>query len=157
MRILIDTEIWAYVYKKPKKDWFDSEKEYEKQMSLHERAGEVVKDKLMNDVIFMSHQEIAEIWHVLTMRGRGISGDVAYDIIKALLDTSTVIQVGITKSDVTRAIELSKETKIHIWDFLVVLPCEQLDRIYTMDKHSRHKAFQELAPVENPLGVWLTM
>jgi len=57
------------------------------------------------------------------------------------------------------AIKLSKESGIHIWDFLCVIPIlDHISIAYTVDIHFTHEIFQKLGlKVRNPLGKWISI
>jgi len=63
----------------------------------------------------------------------------------------------IQKNMLIKARELSAETGIHIWDFLVGIPfVNEIETIYTTDPHFNNKRFTEWARIENLLGIWKT-
>jgi len=60
-----------------------------------------------------------------------------------------------SKETISRAFELSASSRIHIWDYLVVLPFENdINRIITMDPHFNHPTLSSIARIENPINIW---
>jgi len=54
------------------------------------------------------------------------------------------------------AYKLSKRSLIHIYDYFVVLPIEDIvDKIYSADDHFQHKDFTSICKVTNPLFPWI--
>lgn len=155
-RILIDTEIWSFGFKKPVRDMFESDDDYNAHFELHKKANLFLSEKLKNNIIFMSYHQLAEIWHVLTMRGKKIPEETAYSIIRDIMKSKNIILKNVTIEDIKQSLFLSKESGIHVWDFLVAIPCrDEIEVIYTMDKHFKDKSFKKIARIENPIGKWL--
>jgi hypothetical protein len=51
--------------------------------------------------------------------------------------------------------DLSKQTGIHIWDFLIYLPFErEVEKIVTTDPHFNISFFKQQVLIENPIGIW---
>lgn len=152
MKILIDTRIWVLALKAPFLEKNDP------QMRLAARAAAFLKRTLNgNTNLLFSSQLIAEIYHVLSQRGKKMPAAQARALITELLERGGAVYRPISQSIFLRAMDISAISGIHLWDYLVVLPFEEtLDRIYTMDPHFQHPSFQTFCPVENPLGIWKT-
>jgi predicted nucleic acid-binding protein len=149
MRILIDTRIWGLALKSPYYTDADSVKE------LSVQAKAFVSEHLQNDILCISSQLLAEIFHVLTERGRKIPKSKAEELVRDIAQESEAIYRNPDKLIFQEAIELSRKTCIHIWDFLIVLPFKgEVERIYTMDPHFKSCKELQIAQVENPIGVW---
>jgi len=143
MKILIDTEIWSFGFKRPVRDMFKSDDDYEVHLELHRKANRFLSEKLKKDIIFMSHHQLAEIWHVLTMRGKKISKETVYRIIQNIMKSKNIMLMDVTVGDIQESLFLSKDSGAHIWDFLVVIPCkDEIETIYTMDEHFKNKQFE---------------
>lgn len=150
-RVLIDTRILTFALKKV---YIEVDKG---ELDLFIKAEELFRNTLDEERILISGQLVVELYHVLTMRGRKIPKDHAVALINDLLEEKNVEYRDIQKDMITKAMELSAETGIHIWDFLVVLPFgNEIDTIYTTDPHFNNKRFTEYATIENPLGIWKT-
>ena len=148
--ILIDTRIWVLALRAPL---------YEagsRLAHLGSRSAEIVRDALARDVLLFSPQLVAEIHHVTTSRTRPrLPGAMARDYLWQILSRRNARYRPISRARLEEALALAAESGIHIWDYLVALPCkERLDRIVTMDPHYRHPHFGRLARVDNPLGLW---
>lgn len=149
---LIDTRLWALAWKYPFMPSSDPA------FRLAGRAHEFLRGKTSSqNRILISSQLAAEIYHVLTKRGRRLAPDQAAALLNELLGRKLVIYRHITQRVFERAMETSSKSGIHIWDYLVVLPFEgEVEVIYTMDPHMRDATFRQIGRVENPLGIWKT-
>ena len=151
MKTLVDTNIYVLALKHP----IITTDSPDYQLSI--KAKVVFRDTLNNDDVLISGQLVAEVYHVLTQRGKKMPPDKAYIYIQDILRRDNVTFKGITKKVYRKALKFSAKTKIHIWDFLVVLPFEgEIDRVLTMDSHFQDERLSQIAPVENPIGVWRT-
>jgi hypothetical protein len=123
---------------------------------LGERARQFVLRERETGTMLFTSQLVAEIHHVLISRGaHRLPATVARDYLLELLGSRRSRLRTLSRRGLTRALNLSAESGIHVWDYLVALPWEgEIDRLVTMDPHYRHPHFSELAPVENPLGLW---
>lgn len=148
-QILIDTRIWVLALKLP----LFKETDFDYPLSI--KARECVDENLKNNGILISSQLASEIYSVLTTRGRKLPSAQAAKLVKDILERENVTYKVISIEVFKRAMDLSAESGIHIWDFLVVLPFEgEIDLIYTMDPHFRDKSLNQIAKIENPIGVW---
>ena len=148
-RILIDTRIWALALKAAYMERSDPD------YGLAIQAKDLVSNALEREQLLMSAQLVGEIYHVATRRGLKVPpGDVVV-YLDNLLSKKNVLSATTSKKALKRAMRLSVQHNLHIWDFLVAVPFEgNVDVIYTMDPHFRAPYFQGIAKVENPLGVW---
>ncbi len=149
LRVWIDTRIWGLGLKAP----FYSEQDPIKPLALQAKA--FLAQQFEQNFICLSAQVAAELFHVLTARGRRLPKGVALNLLISLLNHERVIFRCHTKDMLVRAAAMSVGTCVHLWDFLAVLPFEDcLDRIFMMDPHFQSCKELQLAPVENPFGVW---
>jgi len=148
-KILIDTQIFVYALKNPFIDENHPLKE------LTNLASEIVKDSLIENIILLSPQLLAEIYHILSFRGVKLPINKTKELINLLLDSNKTIFSWVDEKIFYKAMFLSSKTNIHIWDFLVVLPFEgNIDKIYSIDPHFRDCKELQIANLENPLNIW---
>jgi hypothetical protein len=147
---LIDTRLWVLSLRAP------VAAPGSRLAELGEHARRVVAAARAEGVLLFTSQLVAEIQHVLTSRGSSrLPPDRARDYLRQLLAAPRSRFRTPSRRQLLRALDLSAESSIHVWDYLVVLPWEgEVDRILTMDPHYRHRHFADLATVENPLGLW---
>jgi hypothetical protein len=150
MRVLIDTRIWVLALRAPVAPAGSA------LARLGERAREIVQRTRSEATILFTPQLVAEIQHVVTSRGPNrLPAPVARDYLLQLLADRRSRFRGLSRRQLHRALDLSAESGVHIWDYLVTLPWQgEMDRLVTMDPHYRHPHFREIGPVENPLGLW---
>ena len=150
-RILIDTRLWALSLKVP----FLAEHDPVLEQAV--KARNFVSSVLENDDLLFSSQLVAEIYHVLTQAGNEIPDDQARRLIGDLLERRGTIYRPISEAVLNQCMDLSARSGIHLTDYLVVYPFEDvIDRIYTMDPHFQHASLMSVALIENPLGIWRT-
>ncbi len=159
MNIFIDTQVWVYSFKKPRRENFASREEYEEALQMHSRATEFVRDALLNHVTYITTHQLAEIFHALAFRGVRMDCKQALDIVEKIMKSSRTVLVEVKKRHYREALRLSTLSGIHIWDYLCILPLKELiDVAYTNDKHFLHPTIKSLIPkVENPIGKWITI
>jgi hypothetical protein len=147
---LVDTRIWVLALRAPVAE------PGSRLAALGERARRFVVRERETATLLFTPQLVAEIHHVLTSRGANrLPATVARDYLLELLSSRRSRLRTLPRRGLIRALNLSAESGIHVWDYLVALPWEgEIDRLVTMDPHYRHPHFAELAPVENPLGLW---
>ncbi|MEX0569271.1 MAG: hypothetical protein Q6363_008995 [Candidatus Njordarchaeota archaeon] len=157
MGVFVDTEIWSIAQKEPIREKFSSEKEFKEFFRLHSKAKSFLEEILRTEIIYMTYHQVAEICHVLGFRGTKLPLDHVGEFVGAILKSERIIKVPVNHEHMIVAIELSKESGIHIWDFLCVVPImDYVEVFYTADLHFKHKIFERLKlKVENPLGRWL--
>ncbi len=151
-KIVIDSRLWALGLKVPFLAKHDPAIQYATTAQGFLRK--MMKEQ--NHLLFSS-QLIAEIYESLTQTGNAIPADQANAFISELLSQKDSIYRPVSEATLRRCVELSTASGIHIWDYLVAFPFEDaIDIIYTIDPHFQHTTFQELARIENPLGIWKT-
>ncbi|MBI3601135.1 MAG: hypothetical protein HY097_10925 [Nitrospinae bacterium] len=150
MRTLIDTRIFILSFKFP----YLSIEHKDYPIALQTKS---FVDKIFhnNETILISSQLASEVFHVLVNRGVKIPPEHARKYLTALLNHKNVECRSASKENISKAIELSTSSGIHIWDYLVVLPFKNgIDRIITMDPHFNHPTLSSIARIENPINVW---
>jgi predicted nucleic acid-binding protein len=150
-RILIDTRIWALGLKYP--FIIPEDEDYK----LAEKAHHLISIKLKGkrERVFISSQLAAEIFHVLTKRGRRLPETQAKSLLTEILLLENVSYRHIEKEVFLAAMGESSKSGIHIWDYLVFLPFKgEVRTIYTMDPHFNDKSFRDHTGIENPFGIW---
>jgi predicted nucleic acid-binding protein len=154
MGIFIDTEIWSFAQKKPVESKFTNG--YEDALEMHSKSKEFLLQNIDREIL-MSYHQIAEIYHVLAYRGLRLPISFVQEYVRNLLQAKNIIKYEVTCEHVEDAIDASKRSGIHIWDFLCVLPVSQgLDIIYTCDQHFLHDEFKGLnVEIINPVGEWM--
>jgi predicted nucleic acid-binding protein len=152
-RIFIDTEIWSFGLKKPEEN--DSE-EMKNRFTI---AHNFLMERIKNDEIFISTHQIAEIFHVLSFRGKKLPIEFSSSFIEKLTQMSNISIIPITKNHIKQAFSLCNDSGIHIWDFLCIIPItNNIEIIYTCDKHMKSKIFQNFKiPIQNPIDIWLNL
>lgn len=148
--ILIDTRIWVLALKSPFLQASDPE------FQLAGQAQAFVSHCLQSrHQLLLSSQLLAEVFHVMTQRGRRVRAEQAARLVGDLLLHRPSSYRSTTKRTFRKSLDLSSHSGVHIWDYLVVLPFEgHIDHIYTMDPHFQDPSFTRLAAVSNPLAVW---
>ena len=156
---MIDTQIWIYSKKKPIRTKFESETDYLKTMELHQKAEKFLKSFTGEVIIYFSIQQIGELFHTLAFRGVKIPVNEANEFINILINSDNIIVIPYSTDDLIKAMILSARSKIHIWDYLCVIPLiNHISKIYTVDSHFKDKTFIDLGiSIENPLEVWQTL
>jgi len=156
LNVFIDTEIWAFAYKEPKRELFASDEDFKKAVRYHATARSFLEEKLTKDRIYMSTHQLAEIYHVLSYRGIKLPKQTAKTIINSIIRSDRVVIVDVKRAHFNEALERSVRSCIHIWDFLCIIPVkDKVDVAYSMDKHFLHREIRSLVPrVENPIGEW---
>jgi predicted nucleic acid-binding protein len=152
MKILIDTRIWALGLKTPFLTRHDPALE-------HAKVAQSFLAKILrkDHQLLLSSHLVAEIFDALTQRGNQIPSDQASRFIHDLLDRRGTVFRPVSQEILNRCMALSSRSGIPLWDYLVVFPFEDgIDRIFTIDPHFQDPTLQNLAPVENPLGIWKT-
>ena len=157
MPIYIDTEIWIFAQKIPDPSKFQNKSEYNQALRLHKKASEFLNQKISESEIFMTTHQLCEIFHALAFRGMKLPSDFVSKYCNQLLSSEFMRWYQVLDSHIKQAIEYSIKRKIHIWDYICVLPLyNDLDIIYSCDEHFKHNTFQSLGPkIENPLGEWI--
>jgi predicted nucleic acid-binding protein len=145
--VIIDTSLFEYGFVKPKESEF---------LDLHQKAKlwliAVLKKEDIE--ILMSAYQIAEVLEVFRRVGASHEAKESFidmvneEFIKRVISYETVME----------AYMLSVRSNIHIYDYLVVLPFkEEVEEMYSADKHFQHSDFTSIANVINPLTGWITI
>jgi predicted nucleic-acid-binding protein len=119
---MIDTEIWSIAKKKPLASNFSSQKDYLKALRMHEEALKFFREKLPELEVYISTNQIGEIYHVLAFRGTKVPKEEAMKIVWAILEDDKIIKVPLLPGHLKDALEESAKTGIHIWDYLCFFP-----------------------------------
>lgn len=159
MKVFIDTEIWIFSKKKPTPEKFSKKSDFQNAQKLHEKAKEFLKIQINQNEILMTYHQISEIFHILGFRGTRVPLDSVQRYCSQLLTSEFIYWYQNTIEHINKALEISSQSGIHIWDYLCVLPIYKgIDMIYTCDEHFKHASFQSLGPlIENPIGDWITL
>ncbi len=143
--ILIDTNIWHFAYIIPQ------DKVY---LYIHKKAKDFI-EKTLKDIdikIVISEYQIIEIISLLNKY------EFDNDSLLKIFNDFYTEKYEIYKTNkkiLEEAIKKSTESKIHLYDYLVVLPGKDaIDKIYSADGHFQHKDFTSICEVINPLG-WI--
>ena len=156
MRAMIDTEIWSIAKKRPLPDNFSSKDEYLKALNAHEAARKFFLESFPSLKVYISAHQLAEIYHALAFRGARLPRGQAADIVLAILEDDDIVKVPVTQRHVKEAVEESKESGIHVWDYLCFLPVKDyVDAIFSCDLHFRKIGERYKIKIVNPLGFWL--
>lgn len=156
MNIFIDTQLWVYAFKKPREKFRDNIT-YEKALQLHTKANEFIRNALLDNTVYITTHQLAEIFHALAFRGTRMNRENALRIVEKLTKSSRTVIIEVKKRHYKEALKLSSTSGIHIWDYLCILPLKGvIDVAYTNDKHFLHPTIKSLVPqVENPLEEWI--
>jgi len=159
LNIFIDTQIWVYAFKKPRRKSFASKEEFEEASRIHDKASRFVRDALLNHVIYITTHQLAEIFHALAFRGVRMNRSEALSITEKLMRSSRTVLVEVKRKHYKEALRLSNLSGIHVWDYLCILPLKNMiDIAYTNDEHFLHPTIKSLIPkIENPVGKWITI
>lgn len=159
MNIFIDTEIWSFSQKVPEESKFSSKIEYEKSLNIHKKSSKFLSEQIKKNQIYMTYHQISEIYHVLGYRGVKIPINLLISFCSELLSSKLIKFFSIDENHIKKAIELSVQSKIHVWDYLCVLPLiEETEILYSCDKHFTDPTFQNLGPkIVNPINEWIVL
>lgn len=144
--VLVDTNIWHYIYHQPKEEQF---------MELREKSRRFMKNILTEASIklALSSYQCAEIVELL--RRAGQSRQTIRELIEDFKKEKFTI-VNLDFADFLLASDKSIASGIHIYDYLVALPLKNIvTEIYSADDHFQHQDFKEIAAVTNPLHPWI--
>ncbi len=159
MNVFIDTEIWSFSLKKPSIENFSSKKEFADALKFHTESDNFLKEQIQKSQIYMTFHQLSEIFHVLGFRGKKMSIHQVDTFCSKLLTSKFITWFIIERNHIIKAMNLSAQSSIHIWDFLCVLPfVENVDILYTCDKHFLNASFQSLnTKIVNPLHDWIVL
>jgi len=144
--VMVDSNIWHYVYHQPK------EKEY---IEIRQKSSQFMKEILTNPSIkiALSSYQCAEIIELLRRTGQ------TKQILDELIEDFKKDKFKITDlkfDDFLIAAGKSLLSNIHIYDYLVAIPLRDIiEEIFSADDHFQHKDFKEIARVTNPLAPWV--
>jgi len=159
MKVFIDTQIWVYAFKKPRKESFKNRGAFKEALQMHSNATKFLQDALGNHEIYITTHQLAEIYHALAFRGIRMNVRQALEIIDNIMKSSKTVLVEVKRRHYREALKLSSVSGIHVWDYLCVIPLKELiDVAYSNDRHFLHPTLRNLVPkVENPIGKWITL
>ena len=156
IKAFVDTEIWVLAKKKPIRDKFRSKSDYEKALRLHKGCREFFENVFDDLRVYMTLHQISEIFHALAFRGYRIPLEEAFAIADGLLSDDSIIKVPVLTEHLAKSISASRETGIHVWDFLCFIPLKNyVEVIYSLDKHFLEIGRRYNVKVINPAQEWL--
>ncbi len=104
----------------------------------------------------MTLHQIAEIFHVLAFRGHRIPLDEAVAVVESIIDDDSIVKVPVLAEHLKESFRESRETGIHVWDFLCFIPLKNyVDVIYSLDRHFVKIGEIYGVKVVNPTKEWL--
>jgi len=156
LSIFIDTEIWVFAQKRPDPSKFPNKAEFEKWERYHKLTKEFLIQKSDEYEISMTSHQFCEIFHALAFRGMKLPIDFVNEFCLQIIRNKFVRWYQINQEHVKKAMKLSTQSGIHIWDYICVLPLyKDVKTLYTCDSHFKDASFQSLGtPIENPIGEW---
>jgi len=157
MNVFIDTQIWVYAFKKPKREKFDSKEDYDVAAGMHNKAKSLIQEALTRHTIYITTHQLAELYHALAFRGVKLNVKEALNIVENIINSTRTVIVEVRRKHYREALRLSSLSHIHIWDYLCIVPLkDSIDVAYTNDKHFLHPTIKGLVPkIENPVNIWL--
>jgi len=157
-KAFVDTEIWSLAKKRPVRKKFKSESDYKRALKMHESCREFFKEEFDKLRVYMSLHQVAEIFHVLAFRGFKIPLEEALAIVKGIMEDDRIVKVPVLAEHLEESFTMSKETGIHVWDFLCFVPLKNyVDVIYSLDKHFITIGKLYGVEVLNPAQEWLNL
>jgi hypothetical protein len=159
MQIYIDTELWVFAQKSPDSSRFIVKSEYKRMLDFHVKSREFLKEQFASNTISMTTHQLCEIYHALGSRGQKMKPFELLNYCRKITSNELITWYMISNDIITQAINLSANSRIHIWDYVCVLPLyKDVEIIYSCDEHFKHNTFQSLGPkIENPLEEWMTL
>ena len=159
LAIFIDTNLWIFAQKIPDPSTFPKKSEFEKMHKNHKLAKEFLLQKIEKSTISMTYHQFCEIYHALGFRGTKLPKDQVRSYCSQLFNGTFMRWYQISLDHVKKAMTLSNQSGIHIWEYLCVLPLyDDVEALYTCDTHFKDASFQSLGPsIENPTGEWLVL
>ncbi|MHA1334904.1 MAG: type II toxin-antitoxin system VapC family toxin [Promethearchaeota archaeon] len=156
MKVFIDTEIWVFAKKKPVLSNFAKKSEFNEAKELHIKSKEFLKKQISENEILITDHQLAEIYHVLGFRGLKLPLESVKKYCIQLISSKFVRRYSISLDHLIESIKLSRQSGIHIWDYLCVIPLRaDADVLYSCDAHFKDHTFQSLGPkIINPLNKW---
>ena len=153
MKIYIDTELWIFAQKVPDPSKFSNSSEYDRKKKNYELSNAFFSKHLQEDEILMTYHQICEIYHALAFRGFRIPEKEALEFCIQLINNKCIHLYYNSIDNIKQSLKLSRESGIHIWDYLCIIPFyKDVEIFYSCDDHFQHPTFQSLGPkIENPL------
>jgi len=159
LQIFIDTELWVFAQKSPDPSKFKDKDEYNRTLDFHIKSRKFLKDQFATNTISMTTHQLCEIYHALGFRGQKMELFKLIQYCRKLITNKVITWYQISNEIITQAIDLSANSRVHIWDYICVLPLyKDVEILYSCDEHFKHKSFQSLGPkIENPIDEWITL
>ena len=159
MIIFIDTQIWVFAQKKPIKSNFSTINEYKQSIKIHKQSHDFITEQIRKNQIALTFHQLSEIYHAFAFRGQKIPVDFSEKYCLSLMNANFCKFYPLEKKHFQDAIFKSKESGIHIWDYLCILPLlSDMEIAYSCDKHFQSHDFKQLLPkIENPIGKWFVL
>lgn len=156
LKIFIDTQLWVFALKIPSEKHFLSKTEFKDALNNYKITSNFLKNKLENDEICMTNLQLGELFHALGFRGKKLPLEYVQDYCNSLLTGDFMHWYDINNDVLQKAITLSNSSKIHIWDYLCILPLyKDINVIFSCDQHFTDETFRSLGPpIENPIKNW---
>lgn len=144
--VLIDTNLWVYSYVEPQ------DKDLREIHNLTKGfMASILKDPGI--IITLSSYQVCEILEVL--RRLFVPQGMRDHLLQDFLSEGFCVKE-LSVKDVIFSYEKSKDSNIHIYDYLVAMPLKGIiTKIYSADEHFQHKDFKEIAEVINPISPWI--
>ncbi len=157
--IFIDTQLWIFAQKIPKKEKFRDDNSYNQMVEFHQTSQKFLAQKIQTEEIAMTNHQLGEIFHALAYRGDKLKLEFSKKFCLQLMDSESIHLYLITNEDLKECISLSGESGIHIWDYLCIIPLlREILEIFTCDTHFQNESFQKLGkPITNPLTQWMVL
>lgn len=157
--IFIDTQIWIFAQKKPKKEKFQKISAYNNFLGLHNDAKVFLEQKLQTEDIAITYHQLGEIYHSLAFRGNKLKREFCLNYCNQLIEAEFVNLYPITSDQVKQCIRISCDTGIHVWDYMCIIPIiHTITEIFSCDTHFQHDSFKEFGKtISNPLNAWMTL
>ncbi|MHA1328183.1 MAG: hypothetical protein ACTSRH_12830 [Promethearchaeota archaeon] len=159
MAIFIDTEIWVFAQKVPEHSRFQDKHKYQLALQLHQKSNKFLSQIIKNNNISMTYHQLCEIFHSLAFRGNKLPREIVLKYCIHLSTSEFINWYSVSNEHIRQAMELSSLSKIHVWDYICILPLyKDIDMIYSCDAHFKHETFKSLGvKIENPIGIWIPL
>jgi len=155
-RALVDTEVWSLAKKRPVRSRFGSEAEYERALKMHVACRKFFEEEFDKVRVYMSLHQVAEIFHVLSFKGSRLPTEKALKIVTEIFRDSKIVKVPVSAEHVKESVRASKETGIHVWDFLCFVPVKNyVSVVYSLDVHFLKICEMYGKELVNPAEEWL--
>jgi hypothetical protein len=126
-------------------------------LDFHNQALEFLTKAIENNVICMTFHQILEIYHSLAVRGLKEITQDAKKFCSELLNSKFIHWYSITETQVSEYLKLSAQSKIHVWDYICIVPLiDYIDVLDSCDSHFQDATFSQFKkPILNPLNKWM--